>query len=234
MRQEKNFPITAVHSEWIIDDEPMGSKNKFWIEIPGDRHPWLFKYTRTNDDRSTGEHWAEKVAAEIAGKLQLPHAEVELAEFNGCFGSLSRRFERLADDGVELVHGNDLLSGLLQNYDSQLVRGQQEHTLKNILNAIGNAIGRDDGAREEAFLNLGGYVLLDALILNTDRHHENWALLRQTLPAKETSHHIAPTFDHASSLGREHTDSKLRQWLTEEQWRVAWYAERGKGGIFLE
>ncbi|MEO8658973.1 MAG: HipA domain-containing protein [Bryobacteraceae bacterium] len=43
-----------------------------------------------------------------------------------------------------------------------------------------------------------GYLLLDALVGNTDRHHENWAVLR--LP--DGTVHLAPTFDHASSLGR--------------------------------
>lgn len=226
------FPIHSVEAEWVMGDEPMGSKNKFWIEQPGDDQPWLFKYTRTNNGVPTGEHWAEKVAADIAGQLHIPHARVELAELEGCFGSLSRRMEALGDDGVELVHGNDLLAGLLHNYDREQVRGQQQHTLGNVLAAIGKAMGHNEGVRNRAFVTLGGYVVLDALILNTDRHHENWALLRRTSPGIPVFHRLAPTFDHASSLGRELTEARLEQWL-RESWRAEWYAKRGTGGIFL-
>lgn len=234
MTDAKPYSVWEVRSEWIMGDEPMGSKNKFWVELPGDEQPWLFKYSRVNDSVPTGEHWAEKVAAEIAYQLQLPHARVELAVFDGSFGSLSRSFDALAQDGVELVHGNDLLAGLLHNYDPERVRGQQQHTLDNILTAVGNATADDPRKQTGAFMMMGGYIVLDALILNTDRHHENWALLRHTVPEGRSYHEMAPTFDHASSLGREHDDAKLGHWLQKEPWRVEWYADRGSGGIFLK
>ena len=41
-----------------------------------------------------------------------------------------------------------------------------------------------------------GYLVLDALIGNTDRHEENWAVI-----VSESGRYLAPTFDHASSLG---------------------------------
>jgi hypothetical protein len=51
----------------------------------------------------------------------------------------------------------------------------------------------------------GGYLLLDAWIGNTDRHHENWALLVE--PARG-HRHLAPTFDHAASLGAHLPDAQ--------------------------
>ena len=56
------YPIVTVEPEWIINPEEMGGKTKFWYGKPDDNTNWLFKYPRPN----TGEHWAEKIASEIA------------------------------------------------------------------------------------------------------------------------------------------------------------------------
>lgn len=78
--------------------------------------------------------------------------------------------------------------------------------------AVSAAIANRD-ERDVAFSQLAGYVTLDALILNTDRHHENWALIRARSSDGRLIHRVAPTFDHASSLGRNEPVEKLGQWL---------------------
>lgn len=123
------FPVVDVEPEWVIDDEPMGTKEKAWIERPDDIHPWLFKFSRVNDGVATGEHWAEKVAAEVAELLGIPHAKVELARFQQRWGSLTRSFEALHHEDVELVHGNELLDGVIEGYDRHKLRGQRDHKL---------------------------------------------------------------------------------------------------------
>jgi hypothetical protein len=74
-------------------------------------------------------------------------------------------------------------------------------------------------------------MVLDALIGNTDRHHENWGLLLhvQTDP-RAMGLSVAPSFDHASSLGRELRDERRLELLSKG--RVGWYVRKGKGGIF--
>lgn len=81
----------------------MGSKTKFWYRQTEDSAAWLFKYPQQN----TGQHWAEKIAAEISELLGIPHAKVELAVFEGQRGSVTESFVR---DGRELVHGNQMLA----------------------------------------------------------------------------------------------------------------------------
>jgi hypothetical protein len=80
---------------------------------------------------------------------------------------------------------------------------------------------------------LAGFVTLDALILNTDRHHENWGLIRTVSPEGKVKHRVAPSFDHASSLGRNEPAEKVAQWL-QDPGRLEWYAQRGRGAIFLK
>lgn len=76
---------------------------------------------------------------------------------------------------------------------------------------------------------LSGHVILDALVVSTDRHHENWGLLRKR-ENDSWRESIAPSFDHASSLGRELLDPRRDRLLMENG--VGNYAERGRGAIF--
>jgi len=69
-----DYPILTVRPEDLISDETLGSKTKFWFRRDGKR--WLFKEAR----EGTGEDWAEKIAAEVAHKVGISAATVELAE----------------------------------------------------------------------------------------------------------------------------------------------------------
>lgn len=200
--------------------EPMGSKEKFRYR---DRENvrWLFKYPREN----TGEHWAEKIAAEVASHLGIPHGSAELAVYDGKRGSVSKSFAN-ESQGQELVHGNQALAETVSGYGTEEKRFRQsDHTLENIRLALER--GTDDA--EESKRQFAKYVVLDALIGNTDRHHENWGILRTRTGGGWTST-LAPSFDHASSLGRELSDEKRTQRLTENS--IDGYIGRGHGGIY--
>ena len=43
-----------------------------------------------------------------------------------------------------------------------------------------------------------GYLMLDALISNQDRHHENWVILLNDITDKK---YLCPTYDHAAYSG---------------------------------
>ena len=57
-------------------------------------------------------------------------------------------------------------------------------------------------------------------------------MLRENRPSGGVRYSVAPSFDHASSLGRELLPAKLDQW-EKEAWRTEWYAKRASGAIFL-
>ncbi len=227
------YPIISLGNEDVLAPEEMGSKSKEWVRVGGDTEPWLFKNARISQSQVTGEHWAEKIAAEIADLLNIPHAKVELANLERSPGCISRRFPELAQPGAELIHGNDLLTGAVLGYDRTKQFRQSDHTVENILAAISHVLP-DATEQRVAFQQMAGYLILDAIILNTDRHHENWALIRIIHPDGRISHTMAPTFDHASSLGRNEPPNKLASWLSETG-RPAWYTARSKcrGGIYL-
>ncbi len=216
------YPIVEVQRESVGETEEMGSKTKFWYLDPKDEKGyWLFKYPR----RNTGEHWAEKIAAEVAALLEIPHAKVELAIFSGEKGSVTQSF---AHADQELVHGNQMLEIAVHGYDLKRTFHQSSHNLANIWQVMDWVFVEPEAAEREK-LRLAEYVVLDALIGNTDRHHENWGILRE----RKDDHwvgFVAPSFDHASSLGRELQDARRDRTLAEN--RIGDYVEKGRGAIY--
>ncbi len=227
-------------SGWAIDRvEQMGSKKKVWLFHPNGQR-WLFKENRPG----TGEDWSEKIAAEIAALMKLPHANVELAVHGGVVGAISQDF--ISDRrSAQLVHGNELIVELGDAaYPATRQRYRvSEHTVIRVLTALQNDfIALPAGAElpdavtsaPELFV---GYLLLDALIGNTDRHHENWAVIdrRQPEGAKRLAE-LAPTFDHASCLGRELTDIRREEaFKTKDGNRtVGAYCERMQSALYLQ
>lgn len=191
-------------------NEPMGSRTKFWFRR--DDSPWLFKATRPNH----GEDWAEVLASELAEALGLPHAWYQLATWRGQQGVVTPTFRH---GGFDLVHGNELLLRLDPTYPREGMRYVRtpKHTIAAVSEALESTraglpvdwtppVGVGDAPQVFA-----GYLLFDAWIGNTDRHHENWAVL---LNRADAVVHLAPTFDHAASLGSHETDEARDRRLT--------------------
>ena len=197
----------------------MGSKRKFWYNDPT-AGKWLFKYSRG----SSGEHWAEKIAAEVACIFGIDHAIVELAVFEGRRGSTTKSFANV-DTGQILIHGNQLLELEVQGYDSSKKFKQSSHTLENICRVLDSSLLDS----EDAKCRLADYLVFDAIVGNTDRHHENWGLLFQ-MAENRVSVDLAPTYDHASSLGRELSDTKRERLFANN--RIGTYVERARGAIY--
>jgi len=106
-------------------------------------------------------------------------------------------------------------------------RHTSDHTFERIRQAILEVCG---GRCKKDLGQFGGYLVFDALIGNTDRHHENWALLKRE--AGPTDHRLAPSFDHASSLGREMRDERRLRLIREN--KIPEYLRKGWGAIYLE
>jgi len=188
----------------------------------------LFKEGRPN----TGENWAEKVACELCGLLDLPHAYYELAIWRGTKGVVTKSF---VPPGGRLVFGNELLARFVKGYAADRVYRQTQHTVRAVIavlraNTIRLPLGYGSNSTTHAADLFVGYLLLDAWIGNTDRHHENWGLL--VTPPRRIE--LAPTFDHASSLGREETDERRMERLMTKDKRgsVDAYAARARSAFF--
>lgn len=184
--------------------EQMGTKPKFWfVKIEDNKH-WLFKYNRPN----TGEDWSEKITSEIAELIGLPHAIVELAEYEDKRGIITKDFTERKTKGV-LVHGNEILTAIDSDYPARRFRKVSQHSIDKIIEVLSDEFiqlpsGYPFSSNIDNAIDLFlGHLLLDALVGNTDRHHENWGVLVRREDSGKLCIELAPTFDHASSLGRE-------------------------------
>lgn len=216
------YEVLEVDPASIEDIEQLGSKPKFWFYRGKER--WLFKEARGN----TGEDWAEKAAAEIAPLIGVHAARVELAVARGKRGSATLNFVD-SNAGEVLVHGNELLAGQVLGYDKNKKQKQSDHTLDNIRAAVQKVFPEESA--EVILATLASYAVLDAVIGNTDRHHENWGVLFSLAMAVGHGRvRFAPSFDHASSLGRELLDPARERYL--ESGTIRRYMKRGRGGIY--
>ena len=215
------YPIEYVKQQ-PERDEDLGTKKKFWYISEKTGTNWLFKYPR----EESGEHWAEKIAAEVAASLGVIHAKVDLAVYEGTKGSVSESFTRR---NRMLVHGNQSLHRAIQGYDVDLKYGQDRHTLSNIWKALDQEF-QNQIACEIAKRHFASYLMLDAVIGNVDRHHQNWGIQKDRSISQRLF--LAPSFDHASSLCREHIDEWRERELALKENRVGRYSERGRGGVY--
>lgn len=224
----QKFLVIDVPPDAPEETEDLGTKEKFWFQ-DANLGRCLFKKARPG----TGEDWSEKIAAELCRLIGLPHADYELATFNDQRGTVSPSF---IPEGGSLSLGNELLSQAIEDYP-QSEKAPSHHTVSQVFeiltktwlnlppnwtppSQITNAV--------EVFL---GYLLLDAWIGNTDRHHENWGIIR----LREQTY-MAPTYDHASSLGRHLGDQERQDRLiTKDQGRsVQAYVTKGKSCLYSE
>lgn len=228
----KPFPIYEIADDAAQSEEAMGTKFKFWLWHP-DLGDCLFKMARPG----TGEDWSEKIAAELCRFLSLPHASYELATWQDTSGqrfpgTLSPSF--LPPD-TALLHGNDILAGLTSTYPRAQSYRVSEHTLTSVFSALSSPglrlpIGWTAPSGISSAMGVFiGYLLLDAWIGNGDRHHENWGFVIQ-LP--EGVPHLAPTYDHASCLGRELQDAKRSTRL--QQKTIGQYARKSRSAFYRQ
>ena len=224
------FPIVTVSPDSSTQLEQLGTKAKFWYQF--DENPKaLFKAGRPG----TGENWSEKICCELARLLGLPHAEYELALWRGTKGVIS---PSLVPKNGRLILGNELLAKVDTSYETAARYKTTQHILRRVIAVLQQStivIGTPTGwvcppQVSDAVGVFAGYLLLDALVCNQDRHHENWGLIA----TPENGLTLAPTFDHASSLGRNETDATRKNRLNtrDKGYSVEKYVEKALSGFF--
>jgi hypothetical protein len=216
------FAIVTVPPDGAGQLEQLGTKPKFWF----DSNTKLFKAGRDG----TGENWAEKVCAEIASLLGLPHATYELAVWKQTRGVVTPTF---VPSGARLVHGNELIGRVVSGSEIDFRQYRRHlHTVSRIyglltLLDISPPLGWTQPEEvRDVFGVFSGYLLLDALVGNQDRHEENWAIL-----VHDGDLFLAPTFDHASSLGRNESDIRRLELISSPEGMIR-YVDRARSLVY--
>lgn len=226
------YPIITVPDQAGDILEQLGTKPKFWFS-DANSNRYLFKLNRSDGEDATGEDWSEKVVSELCELLGLPHARYEFATWKGQHGVASLSF---APPRGRLVAGNEVLVRVDRSYPKEKFYRVRQHTLRLVLAIIKQDVIDPPlkwvtfGLVQTALDVFTGYLMLDAWVANQDRHHENWGFI----VSPERTFHLAPTFDHASSLGWNETDSARLQRLSTRDTRraMAPYVERALSAFF--
>ena len=207
------------YGEWDVSTwkpgghESLGTKPKRWLVEPESGARWLFKEATVGTSKQRqayrrGEDWSERVACEIARLLGLPVARVELAVVRQLGGTVYGTVCRSV-----LEETQHLVSGvlLMEERGMQISRyRREEYTVEGIARSL-DTVQPPDGVLSSlsAWGVFVGYLVLDALIGNTDRHEENWGAV-----VSGRTRRLSPTFDHASCLGYMLSDTDRRERLS--------------------
>ena len=231
-------PITDEYEELDVSHwhrsgkEELGTKPKRWLTKPDTEERWLMKYATSNRSQGNveyrkGDDWAERIACGIAEAIGIPVAPVELAfeqtSEQTLYGTVCRS---VLQEGESLVNGDELM---WQVGISVSNRRRELYTVEAVSQALAEVDPPTSADEELATWDVFvGYLFLDALIGNTDRHEENWSIIRPL--QADGRRRLAPTFDHASSLGFQLSDQQKQERLTsrDSNFTPEGWADRAK------
>ncbi|WIH23365.1 hypothetical protein [Photobacterium damselae] len=234
------FPIIDISSQIIDDFEAMGTKSKFWYTDSNDGIEYIFKSIHTQDNQGNptirhGEDWSEKIACEIAELLGVPHAHYDLAISNGERGTRSPNFTKPDEN---MIFGNHLLERTATSLNTVLEKGERCQRIE-LIDIILKKVIKNPPSCWVPTLNIKnahdvfiGYLLLDTIISNQDRHSQNWAMIED----KDGNTYLSPSFDHGASLGRNESDENRMKRLTSKDigQQIPTYVARCKSHFYFD
>jgi len=233
------YKIHRVDKSQFEAVETLGAKRKSWFRQDGKRV--LFKA----ETRGTGEDWAEKIACELCQLLGLPHVHYELAhEYDGktaCGPGVV--CDSYSPGNLWQMLGNQLLLAIDPDYPAEEEKKYKvsQHTVDAVVNAFDIvSLPAEEWMQDVPFKATSGldvfvgYVMLDAWIANQDRHHQNWAMLRNGEWPKGERLRLAPTFDHGASLARNLSDQERQERLTskDKNRQMSKFAARARSAFY--
>lgn len=223
-------PRLDVTSWPIRGQEPAGGEEKVWLTGP-DGTAWLFKPVIARDGRRQGEDWAEYIAARVATVMGVPAAEVLLATRASSEGCLVRD---VSPGEWTDQPGSVLLAEIVDDFDKEAKNriGHNVTNIRAVLSGFGAPPGFVGPSWMTAFDVFAGFLTLDALIGNRDRHSDNWSVME-----RDAERRLMASYDHASSLGFQLLDQRRARLLADasdlDRWLRKGTAHRFEDGRHL-
>jgi hypothetical protein len=220
--------------------EPRGAAAKLWVREPGGSSTrfetdWLFKPAteQENGVRQIGD-WTECAGSVIARAIGIPAAESKLAVRDGVEGAIVRNVRA---PGYDMVSGRLAMVhelGVATRDSARDRTASLGHSVENVLNTLtkyGPPPGWASWEGSSAIDVMVGYLALDALIGNGDRHEQNWSVLRARSSEDGLPDALAPSYDVEASLGFQLSDLQRADRLRDPRAMEA-FARKGRARRF--
>ncbi len=166
--------------------ETGGYLTKFWIN-----HPKLGR-SLVKLDEETAPGWSERVVYELAKALSLPTAQYELGIYDNQRNAIvSPDFK---DPKLTYINGDTLIRNSVEQYQYNITNSFQALELNEV--GLPKDYQPPEGIKDGADLFVG-YLILDTLISNNDRHGGNWEIAIDNRGTKT----LAPVYDNGASFG---------------------------------
>jgi hypothetical protein len=235
--QPINQPVDV--SEWNTefpeDPYPEGARDKTLLYCPtpapynfliGNRQ-YLFKRSRNCFPE---QYWVEILAHLLGNEMSIPVPQAFVAYDKQQCGALISWFLESNEILEESIPGGDYCQQYIQNFDRK--KGTQ-HNFETIVKIFSDL-------HEKFFPFLNDWLtywakafVFDALIGNTDRHQDNWSVIK-TISKDEKRQlinmRISPVFDNGTSMGYEiaakklhlFRDKRLEQYVGQGWHHIKW------------
>ena len=247
-----------------------GTRDKKIYLNPEDNEIYYFKQSFKKGQRDyKHEFWSEIIASQIGKLLGIDILEYDIAIRGNVIGCISKNMINVESE--ELVEGGKYLHAFDNTFNPEDTKLRKNYDFDLILKSL-IAFGK-----EKYIDDIIKTIVFDALIGNSDRHQENWAIINihsgisdrarilddtlsqenkelptflkkivLTLFGKEVKSELqkvrlllpkitrfAPIYDSGCSFGRELSDEKIENWISNEI-DLKLYIEKGAAEIHWE
>lgn len=201
-------------SKWIAVNawSPTGSRDKVWLADRDITGFFLFKESKL---RYPWEFWTEIIAYEFGKILNVEVPRTRAALRGSVYGALIDYIPKMeikkAKQGVTIRQLEVMFEGgeWILEVDPTFDRKKGE---KHNIWHVEKLLNKDE------FREFVRFLIFDAIIGNTDRHQDNWALVcpaatgRKKLPI----HRLAPAYDNAAGLANNLLEANLPKYIQDE------------------
>jgi|SRR5690554_774135 len=159
-----------------------GTRDKKIYLNPDDGELYYFKQSFKKGQRDyQHEFWSEIIASEIGNVLDFDILPYHIAIRGKIIGCISKS---MINDSEELIEGGKYLQAFDNTFTPEDVKSRHKYNFELIINAL-TAFNK-----EKHFPNLIETIVFDALIGNSDRHQENWAIINTLTAVSEAVEQI--------------------------------------------
>lgn len=189
---KNKYIIKQENVDYLIVDYPgtiKGSRQKYYVIDKKTKELAMFKYQGAGYECS--EACSEKMCYEIAKILEYQCAKIELAkDIKGNIGVLNYLFiNKKEEEHMDVV-------GYLNIHNEDRPKYYRISNIKARLDQLDKSLFND-------FIKI---MIFDALVGETDRHEENWGIIKN-----KDGYRLAPLYDNGCNLLREFKNEKFAQ-----------------------